>query len=87
MSDKFRIYKHDDGYHLPWKVDYPAGFDEIESGAACDTFANAIAAFIEASERRCIMCDRGAVVDTLTGWECRSCGSYDTAAPPLGGPR
>ncbi|MCG7596336.1 hypothetical protein [Mycobacterium sp. PSTR-4-N] len=79
MSDKFTIYKIDDGYHLPWNVDYPTGFDENEDGAACETFEDAIAAFIEASERRCITCDRGAVEDRPWGWECTACGSYDVA--------
>lgn len=83
MSDRFKIYRERD-HDSPsnwgfWVMDYPDGFDEFIDGECCLTFEEAIAAFIEASEKRCITCDKGAVVDTNWGWECTACGSYDVA--------
>lgn len=74
MSDRFRIHKNDDG---SWHLEYPDGFDDLSGGEDCATFNIAIAAFREAADRQCPMCDKGAVVDTDYGWECRACGSRD----------
>jgi len=78
-NPKFRI-RRKDGYHLlPWRLDYPGGFDELNTGKSFLTFDDAVEAFIEADQRRCPMCSKGAVVDTDWGWECQACGSNDVA--------
>lgn len=76
MSEKFRIHKFND---VSWHLDYPDGFSEFLAGESWDTFNQAVVAFIEASERQCPMCQRGAVVDTEWGWRCTACGAYDVA--------
>jgi hypothetical protein len=78
MSDKFKISKTDHP-ERPWYLEYSDGFDEFRDGRTYPTFDDAADALVEAINRRCITCDRGAVVDTLTGWECTACGSYDVA--------
>jgi hypothetical protein len=84
MSARFRIHKDDDGYHLPWKLTYPDGFDDISTGEDCQTFDLAVGALIEAAQRQCPTCARGDVVDTDFGWKCTTGGSYDVAVghPP-----
>lgn len=77
MPDRFRIQKTDDG---PWELVYPTSFDaDGRSGQLCATFDEAVAAFIEAANRECPTCLKGAVVDTDWGWKCEACGSYDVA--------
>lgn len=78
--NKFSIEKNGRG----WWLRYPDDFHEVWLGEVCATFADAVACFVEASERQCITCGRGAVVDTATGWECKACGSYDTAVGTSG---
>ncbi|KWX66821.1 hypothetical protein [Mycobacterium sp. NAZ190054] len=80
MSDRFRIHKTD-APGFPWAMDYPDGFTAPGGplGVACTTFEYAVAEFIDAADRQCPMCRRGAVVDTDWGWECGACGSYDVA--------
>lgn len=81
MSDRFRISKTSPiGSIAPWYLEYPRGFDDHLKGMCCASFDDAVAAFIEAADRRCITCDKGAVVDTDWGWECEACGSYDVAS-------
>lgn len=79
MSDKFQIYKTDD-LLIPWALEYPIGFtDSIVTGERWGTFDEAVDSFVKCQERRCLTCGRGTVVDTLTGWCCTSCRSYDVA--------
>lgn len=89
MSGKFKIYKDPEpagGY--PWVLDYPDDFEHDTYGQGYDSFADALAAFAELEQRWCIIgCGRGAVIDTLTGWECTYCGSSDDSIPAPGAPR
>lgn len=78
MSDKFRITKPTGA--TGWLLLYPRDFDPPAGGIVCPSFRGAVYAFIEASERQCPSCGRGAVEDTPTGWECQNCGNFDTAA-------
>jgi hypothetical protein len=75
-GDRFDICKTPLG---KWALWYPDGFSEIVMGVFCTTFAEAVAAFVEAARSRCPMCLRGAVIDTFYGWKCEACGSYDFA--------
>ncbi|UXA06564.1 hypothetical protein KXD96_28280 (plasmid) [Mycobacterium sp. SMC-2] len=79
MSDRFRIHKTDDVGAGAWYLDYTAGFSDDSVGECWDTFAQAVTAFIAATEKRCPLCDKGAVVDTDYGWRCENCGTYDVA--------
>lgn len=77
---KFEIFKDVDELELPWFLQYPPGFTETPPwGVGCATFADAIEAFVKASEAQCPMCLRGAVGDTDWGWECANCGANDVA--------
>lgn len=78
MSDRFRIHKTDSSF-LPWEMDYPDGFSDGPKDVACSTFDFAVAEFVEASQRQCPNCRKGAVVDTDYGWKCERCGTYDVA--------
>ena len=78
MSAKFAITKTHSPWPGWWFLHYPPRFS-ASIGMLCPSFEDAVEQFIEASERRCPYCDRGAVVDTDWGWECRSCGSSDVA--------
>lgn len=81
MSDKFKIHKTDD-LLIPWALEYPYGFtDSIITSERWGTFDEAVDSFIKCQDLRCPNCGRGTVVDTLTGWTCTSCLSYDTAVP------
>jgi len=79
MNARFRIHKTGDP-GFPWAVDYPAGFSDDQGiGVACGTFERAVATLGDLINRQCPTCLKGEVVDTDTGWECRACGSSDTA--------
>lgn len=82
MGEKFVISKiaDPDGLDGSWWLEYSDGFDEFRDGFTYPTFDAACDAVAEAIEQRCITCGRGSVIDTLTGWECTACGSYDTAS-------
>lgn len=77
MRTKFEITKADAANF--WILTYPDAFDEHTNYRMFPTFAQTVAAFIQASEAQCPICLRGAVVDTDWGWECEACGSYDVA--------
>lgn len=77
-NDRFRIHKTGAPV-FPWAMDYPAGFSDGPTGVACGSFETAVAEFIDAANRQCPTCRRGAVVDTDWGWKCEACGECDVA--------